>query len=159
MIRFIAALDQKRGIANDHGIPWMGKIPSDVAYFRQKTEGSILVMGMGFYNELAKPLVNRRNVVLTSSEEPLRAGFEKVTDANQFLRENRDADVWVGGGAAVFASTIAFADELYLTLLDGDFNCTKFFPEFEDNFEHVESSPDMHENGLTYRFTIWRRKV
>lgn len=157
MIRFIAAIDEKRGIADDHGIPWMGKIPGDVAYFRQKTEGHILVMGTGFYNELSKPFTNRRNVVLTSSDEPLRPGFEKISDADEFLR-NTQEDIWVGGGAAVFASTIKHAEELYLTLIDGDFACTKFFPDFKDNFEQINASPDIIENGVTYRFTVWRRK-
>lgn len=157
MIRFIAALDQKKGIADDHGIPWMGKIPGDVAYFRSKTKGFPLLMGMGFYSELSKPLKDRRNLVLTTQDIQLRPGFEKISDADKFLNNIKE-DVWVGGGAAVFASTLKYADELYLTLIDGDFDCTKFFPDFEHDFIKVSDSPIMQEKGITYRFTIWKRK-
>jgi dihydrofolate reductase len=29
MIRLIAAVDSQRGVANEHGIPWQGKVPMD----------------------------------------------------------------------------------------------------------------------------------
>ncbi|MEK7603291.1 MAG: dihydrofolate reductase [Patescibacteria group bacterium] len=157
MIRFIAALDEKRGIADEHGIPWMGKIPGDVAYFRNKTKGFPILMGMGFYNELSKPLEDRRNMVLTTQDIQLRPGFEKISDADE-LFQNFNEDIWVGGGAAVFASTIKYANELYLTLIDGDFNCTKFFPEYENDFGKISSKPLINENGISYSFTVWKRK-
>lgn len=157
MIRFIAALDSKRGVADDHGIPWQSKIPTDVRYFRDKTIGGNLLIGYGWYQEMQKPLPNRRNIVATTKTEVLRPGFEKVSDARKFLLNSKE-DIWVGGGAGLFASTLDLADELYLTFVEGDFNCTKFFPEFEDKFEKVSESEPITENGVTFRFTIWKRK-
>lgn len=157
MIRFIAALDNKRGIANDHGIPWQGKIPTDVAYFRDKTTGSSVMMGAGWYKEQQLPLPNRRNLVATKDPEPLRGGFDKVTDAHSFLQSVNE-DIWVGGGAGLFASTLDLADELYLTLIDADFDCTKFFPEYQNEFIRTDSNQPITENGITYTFTVWRRK-
>ncbi len=156
MIRFIAALDSKRGIANDHGIPWQGKVPTDVAQFRAKTIHSNVLMGYGWYKEQKEPLPDRRNFVATSNPEPLRSGFERVTDARTFLQDF-SGDIWVGGGAALFESTLDLADELHLTHLDGDFDCTKFFPEFEDKFTLVEKSEPITENGITYHFARYQR--
>ena len=157
MIRFIVAIDEKRGLANNHGIPWQGKVPTDVAYFREKTTNSSVMMGYGWYTEQKLPLVNRRNLVATSSDEELRPGFEKITDARKFLSETQD-DVWVGGGAGLFASTIDLADELYITRLEGDFKCTKFFPEFDKNFT-LKSRSDTHtESDINFCFEVWERK-
>ena len=157
MIRFIAALDSKQGIANEHGIPWQGKIPSDVAQFRAKTEGGVVMMGYGWYVGQKQPLPNRRNLVATSKTEKLRPGFELVTDARDFLQTAVE-DVWVGGGAGLFASTLDLADELYITQLNQDFNCTKFFPEFKDKFALAKESEPITENGITYTFQTWVKK-
>lgn len=157
MIRFIAALDSNNGIADDNGIPWQGLIPSDVAQFREKTLNSNLIMGMGWYNEQEKPLPDRRNFVANPDPMVIRDGFEQVTDARQFL-ETFSGDVWVGGGAGLFESTLDLADELYLTRLNKSFECTKFFPEFEDKFELAQESKPVSENNITYTFQVWKRK-
>jgi dihydrofolate reductase len=156
VIRFIAALDSRRGIANDSGIPWQGQLPSDVAYFRRTTEGGVVVMGYATYTELASPLPDRRNVVATSRSGSLRPGFESVGDARTFL-ESAPGDLWVMGGAGLFANTLDLAGELYLTQLERDFDCTKFFPVFDDRFHQVSASESLTENGITFRFEIWGR--
>lgn len=157
MIRFIAAIDDKRGIADDHGIPWQGKIPTDVQYFRNKTIHSTVMMGSGWYQEQKEPLPERRNLVAFPDEEAMRPGFEQVKDAHQFL-QNTNEDIWVGGGAALFTSTLDLADELYLARVQGDFHCTKFFPEFENDFELTSSSKPITENGIIFHFEVWKRK-
>lgn len=144
-------------MADDHGIPWHGKIPTDVARFRQKTLHGIVMMGYGWYKERHKPLPERRNLVATTDPSPLIPGFERVNDARAYLQQTKE-DIWVGGGAILFTNTLDLADELYLTHLDGDFHCTKFFPEYEDKFELVEKNHPITENGITYYFATYRRK-
>ena len=157
MIRFIAAVDNKLGMANGRGIPWQGKIPGDVKYFRRHTENNSVLMGYGTYMEFEKPLPSRRNVVASSKDEQLRPGFELTQDARAFL-DNASEDVWVIGGPGLFAATLDLADELYITQLDQDFQCTKFFPEFRDKFELKSESQPVTENGITYTFQFWARK-
>lgn len=157
MIRFIAALDNKNGIADEHGIPWQGLLPGDVSYFRRHTLNTDLLMGYGAYRELAKPLPNRRNYIATVRHKNLRPGFERIDNVRSFLARAHK-DIWVGGGADIFANTIDLADELYLTRIDKDFNCTKFFPPFEQHFTCVNQSSDRTENGVTYHFEVWQRR-
>lgn len=156
MIRFIAAVDAKLGIADGNGIPWQGQIPSDVAYFRSKTLGGIVMMGAGWYKEQLRPLADRRNLVATSAPGKLRPGFEKIMDAREYLKHVNE-DVWVGGGAGLFAATIDLADELYLTRLSGNFHCTKFFPAFKQDFERIDTSEPITENGITFHYEVWYR--
>ena len=58
----------------------------------------------------------------------------------------------------MYRETIGEADELLLTQVLKDFNCTKFFPPYEADFELQSRSADQHENGLTYRFETWQRR-
>lgn len=158
MVRCIAAVDEKRGIADEHGIPWQGKIHGDVVYYREKIKGTPVIMGYGLYKELSHPYPQSANYVAVSgTSEKLRPGFETVEDAHAFL-ENFDGDIWNLGGALLFSSTLDLADELYITQLKGDFKCTKFMPTYKDEFELVSSSEPQTENSITYTFEVWKRK-
>lgn len=157
MIRFIAAIDQNQGIADDHGIPWQGKIPVDVKHFRSQIKTGTKLMGYGVYAEMARPYPGGMNYVASTRDQDLREGFSLVKDAHQFLVEAK-GDTWNLGGAMLFASTIDLADELYITQLDQDFHCTKFFPKFKDDFVLKSESQSMTENGIIYTFQVWSRK-
>ena len=76
MIRQIAAMDSRRGIATESGIPW--KLPSDTAYFHEQTARGLILMGWATYNEFAAPLHGRENFVLTTGPGPLRTGFRAI---------------------------------------------------------------------------------
>ncbi len=136
MIRLIAALDAERGIATDKGIPW--SLPGDKAHFRRETLRGVIVMGRSTYTEFDAPLHGRDNYVLTSQDGPLREGFDPIATLQELTRDRPAEDIWVIGGAAVYASTIDQADELVLTQVEGDFDCTKFFPPYRDDFVLAE---------------------
>jgi dihydrofolate reductase len=156
MIRFIAAMDSRRGIATDTGIPW--KLPGDSAYFRRQTEAGLIVMGRATYQEFSAPLHERDNYVLTRSADPLRDGFQTVHDFDEFADGHASDDIWVIGGAMVFAATMARAEELYITQVLVDFDCTKFFPDYDDEFAIFDQGDEQQENGVGYRFERWRRR-
>lgn len=157
MIRLIAAVDSSRGIADDNGIPWQGKIPGDVRYYHQKIKNATTLIGYGMYKELSSPLVNKVNHVASRRGEKLRKGFVLVEDATKFLKAAQE-DVWVLGGAALFDSTLKLADELYLTQLNEDFDCTKFFPNFKLAFKLQHESPVVKESGISYTFQTWVKR-
>ena len=158
MLRMIAALDSRRGIADEHGIPWQGKIPTDSKYFREQTQNGLILMGYGTYKEFDTPLHDRENyVVVHPDTEDLRPGFAPVSDATHFFEEHSRDIVWVIGGAALFATSLPLADELFLTQLEGDFHCTKFFPAFKDAFRLTVRGDDLVDGGVSYRFETWER--
>lgn len=154
MIRQIAAIDSKRGIATDSGIPWT--LPGDTAYFHDKTATGVIVMGWATYSEFAAPLHQRDNFVLTADTAPLRSGFRPVVGLDQLAADHPEEDIWVIGGATVYAQTIGEAGELLLTQVAGDFGCTKFFPPYQDDFGLAARSDAHREGGATYRFEVWR---
>jgi len=155
MIRLIAALDSRQGIATDSGIPWT--LPGDKAYFRQKTTSGVILMGRATYDEFAAPLHERENFVLTRGTAPLHAGFRAIGSLDQLVVEHPGEDIWVIGGARVYAETIGDADELLLTQVAGDFHCTKFFPAYRTGFRLATHSGDHQDGDAPYRFETWRR--
>jgi dihydrofolate reductase len=157
MIRQIAAMDSKRGIAIAAGIPW--KLPGDTAYFENQTASGLIVMGLATYTEFSGPLHGRENYVLTPDTGPLRSGFQPIDGLDDLTTKHPDEDVWVIGGAFVYAETIDRADELLITQVLGDFHCTKFFPDYRAAFTRFEHSVDHEDGGIRYRFEKWRRNV
>jgi dihydrofolate reductase len=156
MINHIVIVDNQQGMADDHGIPWP---PLDLAYFRQKSQGHLMVMGYRTYQEFNEPLPKRRNlVVVHPGTPPLRAGFEAIEDIDAWLTEHRQEEVWIIGGAGLFAQTLNRADFVYITRIDQKFACTKFYPQFESDFKRIKRDPDQQKHNLTFHTEVWQRK-
>jgi dihydrofolate reductase len=156
MIRLIAAIDSKRGIANQSGIPW--SLPADIEHFRNAIKGQPVLMGRGVYNELTNPFPGSPNYVLSHQTTELRDGFILVPDLQPFLSTHLDDELWVIGGAQLYEQTISQANELYITKINKDFSCTKFFPEYEALFTMTSKSELMTENNVGYTFETWVKK-
>ena len=152
MIRLIAAMDSKNGIAKNGGIPW--DLPKDRQYFKQKTlsKGVTILMGRKTYESIGRKLPDRRNIVLSHDKIP------EVETVNSLDILQSLPDVWVIGGESVYQQTINIADELYLTVITGDFSCDKFFPDFS-KFKKFLSSEMLHQNGLDFQFLEYKKLV
>ena len=151
MIRAIADLDGQRGIAAKGSIPW--SIPLDSQYFRDQTSHGIVLMGRETYEEFAKPLPNRRNVVISRGLQRVRAGFELITDLPTFLKESTE-DIWIIGGAGLYESALPYCDELYLTHVTGDYGCNRFFPDYSEAFSLKNQSPVQVQNDYSFTFAV-----
>ena len=158
MIRLIAAIDQKRGIGKKGLIPW--KIPEDEQYFTDQTKtfgGNVLTGGVTFRRTYHGPLAGRQNYILTHDPAPIE-GATTVNDLDKFLKEFKD-DLWIAGGEGVFRAVMQAgqADELYLTHIDADFDCDRFFPEYEDAFKLVDKSEPREQNGLHFYYARYAK--
>ena len=155
MIKFIVAIDEKNGLADDNGIPW--DLPEDKRYYRDKIKDNCVLMGYNTYTENKSPMSGKLTYVASRESKQLKDGFISVTDPAKLLDEIEE-DIWVIGGAGLFSSLIDKADELYITKLEGDFSCTKFFPDYSKDFELVSESELKTDNSINFRFTVYRRK-
>ena len=156
MIRAIVAMDPKQGIADASGIPW--RLPADHSYFRKMTINSSVLMGYNTYLTRIIPLQKRRNYVICEAESVLRDGFEPVYDVDVFLSAKRTDDLWIIGGAETFTHCLRYCQELYITQIAYDFHCSKYFPEFKDQFELVRESDQQTDSNIAFIYQVWRRK-
>ncbi|HAW05293.1 MAG TPA: dihydrofolate reductase [Saprospirales bacterium] len=103
LIRVILACDENWGIGKDGGLPWPHN-SADMKWFKDTTTGCVVVMGKSTWDSLpTKPLPNRNNIVVTSSEQDKDKGgyhyikFDKAVI--ELTNMNRLQDVWIIGGA------------------------------------------------------------
>jgi dihydrofolate reductase len=136
----IAALAENRVIGAGGKIPW--RLPEDLKFFKEKTTGNTVVMGRKTWDSLGKPLPNRRNVVVSRKLPP---GEKSIPGA--VVVPNLDAvnalpplgDVWVIGGAEIYALALFRCAELYLTHVRGEPKGDAFFPPYEYLFTPAET--------------------
>ena len=124
MIILIAACDSKMGIGKDGGIPWACK--EDMRLFKQITTGHKVVMGRKTWDSLSGPLPNRTNIVISRNKD-LYIDGAIVSNDLVWPGNSHDA-LFVIGGREIYNMYMPYADSLYLTQIDGDFNCDTFMP-------------------------------
>ena len=111
---------QARGgvIGADGGMPW--HLPEDMARFKSLTLGHPVVMGRKTWESIPprfRPLVDRRNIVVTRDESFVAPGAEVAHSVDAALAL-AGPEAWVMGGAQLYAATIALADRLEVTEID-----------------------------------------
>ena len=95
-------------------------LPNDLKRFKALTTGHTILMGRRTFESLPKgALPNRRNVVLTQTPGFMADGAEVFSDLFTALRScGPDEEVFVIGGASVYAQALPYAHRLCLTLID-----------------------------------------
>ncbi len=156
-MKAIAACDKNFAIGKDGKL--LCHIPGDLAYFKRMTVGKTVIMGRKTLESLpgGKPLPKRETIVLSrtlgSTDEYTVAG--SIEEAKQLAG---DKEVFVCGGEEVYRQMVPLCDEIYLTLIDEEFDADAHFPQFTDDFEKVWESDVQEENGHRYQFVQYKRK-
>lgn len=158
MIRHIVALDSQRGMAKNGGIPW--RAPTDVKRYKRLSfaPGNYVLTGSHTYAQAVDDLVNCHAYVLTTQPGPL-PNATVIHNLDAFLDSMAEKDLWVIGGASVFTQTLSRADELYITEIEGEFQCDLFYPPYTDDFYLAERSQPIVENDLHYTFCLYKPKA
>jgi dihydrofolate reductase len=161
MISLIVAHDNKRGIGINNELPW--RMPTDLKRFQQLTTAKIVVMGKNTYESIGRPLPNRVNIVLTrdtSYNPTIDLACAVANNIETVLRINNDnVEIFVIGGSSIYNLFLPYADRLYITEIDHEFQCDAFFPEIGE--EWVEISREKHQkdekNKYDYDFVIYEK--
>ena len=135
-------MSQNRVIGQGGKIPW--HLPEDFKWFKKMTTGQVVVMGRTTFESIGKPLPNRTTVVLSrgnfSHAGTITAGDLNQIDWNDAALAGRE--VFICGGAQVYAQTLPHCSDLYLTLVKRTVEGDAFFPPFEEQFELAEEIMD-----------------
>jgi len=150
-----------RVIGRDGALPW--RLPEDQQLFKQLTMGATVVMGRTTWDSLpasVRPLPGRRNVVLTRQQDWSAPGAVPVHSLDEAIA-SADGDVWVIGGASVYAAALDRADKVVRTRVhvqvDGDTHAPRLGEEWalvaRDPAEGLHTST----TGLTYCVATFHR--
>ena len=151
---------RNRVIGRGQTLPW--RLPSEMQYFMRTTMGHPVLMGRRTFESMKAPLPGRTNIVLTSDRSYAREGVQVVHSFAEGLSvaeahceiDGRD-EMFVAGGAGVYAEALPQATRLYLTQVHADVEGDTFFPEFDlSDWQIVRSEDHPADLKNVYPFTI-----
>jgi dihydrofolate reductase len=158
LISAVAAIQAKdRAIGKDNMLLW--RLPGDLKRFKDLTTDHPIIMGRKTYESIGRALPGRTNIIVTSNKDFRAEGCIVCHDLGEALEIAKRADTteaFIIGGAQIYAQALAFADRLYLTLVDSDQPADTFFPEY-DSFSKVVSREAREETRIPYEFLILER--
>jgi dihydrofolate reductase len=162
IVSIIAAMDRRRGIGVDNQLPW--RLSADLKRFRELTMGHHIIVGRKTFESIGRPLPGRRMIVVTRDKNHQAEGCDvvhTVEDAIELARGRGESEVFVCGGAEIYAQTIGIADRMYLTFVDAEVAADIFFPEFDEREwreqESVYHPPD-EKNQYPFTFKLLLRR-
>ncbi|MBO0725042.1 MAG: dihydrofolate reductase [Blastocatellia bacterium] len=161
IVSIVAAMDRKRGIGIDNKLPW--RLPADLKRFRDLTMGHHIVVGRRTFESIGRPLPGRRMIVVTRDGAYKAEGCDvvhSVEEAINLARERGEREVFVCGGAEIYARSIEIADRMYLTFVDAEVAADTFFPEFDErDWSERESfyQPADEKNQYAFCFKLMIR--
>ena len=159
IITLIAARARNGVIGRNNQMPW--KIAGEQAYFKRMTMGSPIVMGRKTWESLGRPLPGRRNIVVTRNPAYTATGADVVDSLDDALRlAGGSEEVFVIGGAQLYAAAMPRANRILLTEIDADFDGDTFMPALDRN-EWREMSREVHppttERPFSYSYVVYER--
>jgi dihydrofolate reductase len=151
MINIIVASSKNRVIGKDNQLPW--NLPEDLKHFKKLTTGNVVVMGRKTHQSIGKPLPNRLNVILSRDTKwynPLGDNCVVCYSIEEVLERFKYRDLFVIGGSEIYNQFLKYANKIYLTHIDKDFEGDSYFPELSDNWILTKTEP---MDNAEYKFT------
>lgn len=157
LVSVIAAVAANGVIGAGNALPW--RLPEDLKHFRAATLGHPVIMGRKTFESIGRPLPGRRNIVVTRNAEYQAAGCETAASLAAALAACAGTDeVFVIGGAELYAAALPLAQRLYLTEIRAAFDGDARFPDF-DRGAWRETAREHHRSagGIDFDFTLYAR--
>lgn len=158
-LSIIVAMAKNHTIGINNALPW--RCPEDLRHFKQLTMGHHMIMGRKTFESIGKPLPGRTTVVVTRDPDLKIAGClmaHSLPEAFEACID--DSQIFIVGGAEIYAQALPHADTLYITEIRQDITGDAWFPEF-DRSEWLEVSREAHSQEtpqpLEYHFVTYRR--
>lgn len=158
LLTLIVARARNGTIGRDNTLPW--RLPEDLKHFKQTTMGAPVVMGRKTWDSIGRPLPGRRNIVVSRNRDLTLEGAEVVGSLEDAQRLCVGVEqVFLIGGAQLYAEALPSADRLVVTEIDADIPGDAFFPEV-DRTRWIETARETHHseaNGFDYAFVTYER--
>jgi dihydrofolate reductase len=162
IVSLLVAMDERRGIGKQGRLPW--RLSTDLKRFRELTMGHHIIVGRKTFESIGKPLAGRRMIIVTRDAQYRVQGCataHSIAEAIEMARSEGETELFICGGADIYAQTLRQAERIYLTRVHADCDADTFFPEF-DRDEWIEESLEPHaadeKNEYPFTFSLLVRK-
>ena len=151
----VAYTKNKRVIGAQGKIPW--KLSSERNRFKEICKNKYVIMGRKSFEEIGKPLPYCTLVII--SHERIFKNLKtcpSLDAAIDFCKAQGQEEILVAGGATIYEQALPYADKIYATEIDADFDGDTFFPALDDSW-HGTVEETHEENGITYTYTTFTK--
>lgn len=159
----IVAVDKNWAIGYQNKL--LVRIPEDMRFFRDKTNGKAVIMGRNTLESFpsGRPLKNRTNIVITSDRDYKVPDVTVVNSIEEALEEAgkfKSEDVFVIGGASIYKQMLPFCDVAYVTKIDYEYQADTYFPNLDNMKDWVLAcESDEHTYyDLAYTYCRYEKK-
>ena len=163
IISLIAALGKNDEIGKGNKL--LCHLPSDLKHFKAITSGHTIIMGRKTFESLPNgALPNRRNIVVSRNTQ-LQIESAEVYPSLDYalLKYINETEVFITGGAQIYAQALPVADKLYITRIHASFpEADVFFPPVDWNIWKEtgrETFPADEKNPYPFTFFEYEKKL
>ena len=116
MISIIVAVAKNGTIGDKNALLW--HISEDLRNFKRITSGHPVIMGRKTFESLGRPLPNRTNVVISRTTTHIEGCTVVDSLEKAIALFPTDEEVFIIGGAQIYAQALSLADKFYLTKVE-----------------------------------------
>lgn len=158
-IAIIAAVAQNNAIGLNNQLIW--HLPADLQFFKKTTLNKTIIMGRKTFDSIGKALPKRTNIVISSNAQLQAPGCVVVHTLQEAIAKADAEEVFIVGGANIYAQSMQMADKLYITHVHHQFEADTFFPEIDTQIWKVSSREDHFKDdkhAYDFSFVIYERR-
>lgn len=165
IISSIVAVAENGAIGRNHALPW--HLPNDMKFYKYTTWGMPVIMGRTSFETLgSKRLPGRFNIVMSrngnlqTNDPEVRVAKDR-DHALQLAMETDCREVFVIGGAKIYAEFMDITDRIYITRVHGRPEADTFFPEPDWSAWDLKQARRFEadeKHAFAYTFETWERK-
>ena len=160
-MKLIVAVDKNWAIGKNNKLMW--SIPADMKFFRETTQGNVVIMGRKTLESFpqGQPLKNRVNIVISRKPDYQVKGAVVVHSVEEAVEESKkyEGEVFVIGGESIYRAMLPYCDTALVTKINHAFDADTYFPSLDqdDEWQMTKISEEQTCFDLEYYFYRYER--
>jgi len=129
-ISIIVAIADTGVIGRNNELPW--RLSSDLQRFKKLTMGHHLLLGRKTFESIGGPLPGREMIVVSRGTPNLPGGVHLAPSVDSGIEQAQlegEEELFVAGGASIYAATLTSCHRIYLTQVHTDIRGDVMFPK------------------------------
>jgi len=147
----IGAMTPERVIGSGETMPW--DIPEEYQTFVDSIRGRTVIMGRKSFEIFGPDLTSDHTIVISRSWQSDQVQVARSLDEALQLARDLKRDIFVAGGAEIYAQALPFADRMYLSEIKENHPGDHYFPAWDDQAWEIVRE----DNHAKFIYRQWKR--
>ena len=162
MLSIIVAKASNNVIGKNNSLIW--HLPEDLKRFKALTTGHTIIMGRKTFESLGRILPNRKHVILCNDmkmdiNDDRVEVLEDISMLDKYI--NSEEENFIIGGATIYRLLMPYANKMYITEINQEFDGDVSFPEInKDEWKVIDIEKGLKDenNPYDYNYVTYVRK-